>query len=166
MGYTIIIGEAMIDVYEDSTSLDITAETVELADAPDFPNDVNPRKNVRWPGYCTWHDFCEEVGLFDLFYDDEEGLIRPHPGVRRLTQDHADAIAQALARYPRSKPPGFLGIDAFHELSARAPKLSDASEAFFAAHSPYDSTLARLLWLDWWVRWALAECTIPVFVNH
>jgi hypothetical protein len=25
---------------------------------------------------------------------------------------------------------------------------------------------ARLVWLEWWVRWALDNCKVPVIYNH
>jgi hypothetical protein len=29
----------------------------------------------------------------------------------------------------------------------------------------YDYMLARLIWLDWWMRWALENCETPAIEN-
>lgn len=100
-------------------------------------------KNVRWPSYGGWKDFAVEVGLDELFFDEEHGLMRPHPGCAVLREHHESAIALALAAYRVRYPHAVAGFDGSDE----------------------DGALARLEWLWWWVRWALDNCERPAIYN-
>ena len=54
-------------------------------------------------------------------------------------------------------PPGFWGMDKFdREKQAWVPS-PDAGKR--------DPILARLLWLDFWMGWALANCETPAVEN-
>jgi len=153
MGYSITIGELTHVTEDGETFPDV--DDIELPEAPAYPNDINQRKNVRWPSYTVWSDFTRDVGLHDLFFNKTTGLMREHPGCFSLTGDHAWQIRQAWvnyeSRYPQANP-------RFAVIDYRTTVVTDPATA-------EDATLARLMWLDWWVRWALDHCTNPVIHN-
>lgn len=126
-------------------------------DAPTFSHDeMTGNGNARHPSYSAWTDFTVAVGLHDLFYAKWEGLLSRHPGCALLTPAHGEAIADALAKYHRTLPPGFAGYG----------KLDEESQTWSTPdEGKYDANLARLIWLDFWVRHALTTCETPAMEN-
>jgi len=92
MGYTIKIGEATIVDFEGYISAGVKDEHHDCAPADGSPTDFT---NHRWPSYTAWGDFARAAGLYDLFFDAEEGLMREHPGRYKIEQKHVDAILAA-----------------------------------------------------------------------
>jgi hypothetical protein len=132
-------------------------ESLELPEAPAFPNDpLSQRVNHRHPSYAGWDDWCTAVGLQALFFDREEGLMREHPGTFPLTEDHAIVVEIALDRYHKAHPDAVPRFDRFDPETGRTE----------VASTEADRNLARLIWLDFWVRWALDNCERPVIHNH
>jgi hypothetical protein len=127
---------------------------MERDDAPKIVNDPTGKSNLRRPSYTSWMTMCDESGLRDLFYNPKHGLFRPHPGTKRLTKDHADRIRTALENYRAAHPtakPGFEGV-------------AGCDGDVLLDYEP-DGTLGRLIWLDWWVDWAVNNCEFPVIHN-
>lgn len=151
MGYTIKIGEARFHKDEEFAFIGINVRSERHEAAPAFgePTDYT---NERWPSYITWSEFIKTVGLYDLFTDRERGLMRSHPGEALLIQKHQAVIHEALEKYrlASGKKPGFSET----LLGEKIPGQEDTD--------PY---LARLIWLDYWVTWAVANCENPVLVN-
>ena len=215
MSYDIYIGEAVIDAPDpaEHNDLDIVVKGLLLPDAPTFPNDeTTGNGNGRSPGYLQWSDFCREAGIYDLFFDEEEGMMRRHPGCFLLRQRDLDRVRSALDRWRTAHPgtvPGF-GNSAYfaHEIEHRSLwmearrslwmkargwqawsdfcRASGISDLFFdeeaayvaqaldemrkaaaglPASGEYDPILARLIWLEWWMTWALRECKVPAIHN-
>lgn len=159
MGYTLTIGNAKPFHSKDDGELYACwdVEGMTHADAPTFANDeMTGNSNSRSPSYTAWKDFAVATGLDDLFFEKWEGLLRSHPGCVMLTQAHAKAITEALARYTRSKPAGFDGFPKFNE-ATKELVTPDAGK--------YDAHLARLLWLQWWVTYAVEHCETPALRN-
>ncbi len=156
MGYDFYIGEAEIDP-EDAS---VIVKRMALENAPSFPGDDMTRNgNSRHPGYSAWTDFCRRTGLFDLFYR-EGHLIGGHPGAVKLTKKHFDAVAAALDKHKTTHPnakPGWC------ECMLCSPY---REEAPMPAHVELDGDLARLIWLEFWIGWALKNCTVPTLYNH
>lgn len=171
MSYSIYIGEAVLEEEDPS---DYDGELVaryrvnghEEADAPEFENDsMTGKSNNRHPGYGAWADFTESVGLHDLFFNKGTGLMREHPGCFVLTQEHADRISEALADYNKQYPsakPGF--AEPFMPMRA-GPVSSDSRRMGAPDRVVANYHMARLIWLDWWVRWALKNCKRPAIYN-
>lgn len=164
MGYTLTIGELEADHDPEDEYIRLGAKGVTLPDAPAF-GEPTDNSNSRWPSYTAWHDFCTEAGIHELFYgkgwnrdliryedcsDDfhrERPLLNEHPGAAPLNDKDAAYVAAALARFRSERPdvvPGFS---------------EEAAEDSAAA------TLARLIWLDYWVSWAVTNCKRPVIAN-
>lgn len=115
--------------------------------APTFPNDeMTGNSNGRHPGYRAWAEFCEVTGLEDLFFNREHGLMREHPGHAELHLEHVSTIHQALLRWQEAHPDANPGFERF--------SWDDETDEEMG----YDPILARLIWLEWWMTWALANC--------
>jgi hypothetical protein len=153
MGYSIYIGPATIE--GESAPLarkefdaivrlggheHLIVPKIELPSAPVFEGDeATGRSNQRSPSYTAWFSWTSAVGLTDLFSD----LLNDHPGIALLTTEHASQIALALKDWRRihgADRPGFGGA--------------------------LDGCLARLIWLDFWVRWAIGNSSVPAIYNH
>lgn len=146
MGYHIAIGNAVPEFSKDYGELYAcwVVKGTSNEDAPNFPGDILTKNgNIRMPSYSGWSDFCEKVGLHELFFDKHEGLFQQHPGCIMITQEHYQTVADALEEYQKhaKRPPGF---DDFGN---------------------YDYNLARLMWLEYWVNWALENCETPAIYN-
>lgn len=145
MGYVIKIGELQISVCttsKDTVECDVDVVPVRLDHAPAFgePTDFT---NSRWPSYTAWNKFVRDMGLTDLFWNKEHGLMRSpgNCGSELLTNEHREEISRFYDSYRSLRPkvePGF-GIG-------------------------QDSNLARLEWLRFWVAWALDNCEHPLFL--
>lgn len=150
MGYNITIGNAVPYHHKEGGYLDAgwTVESHTSDDAPAFPNDdMTGNGNARYPSYSAWAGFARATGLTKLFFGDE-GLMTQHPGCALLTQEHRAVVAAALAEYRARawKPPGFEGWNGEDK-------------------GKYDHQLARLIWLDYWIGWALDNCETPAIRN-
>lgn len=165
MGYNFYIGEATVEPADEyGGCVRIGVVPVHAPESPHAANEqVNGHENRRWPSYTVWHDFARSVGLEAFFFDKEDGLIAEHPGAVYLLPEHAKTLTDALAKYRGEHPnalPGFtLEADPFTEPEAVANQERPPEGKYF------DYTLARLEWCEWWVRWALANCNVPIFRN-
>jgi len=168
MSYDIYIGNGVMEPVEDEEYVtaysrivnhkvkyfDLTVQGVERPDAPTFPNDeMTGNSNNRHPGYSQWSEFCEQAGIESLFFNRTDGLMREHPGYQPLEPIHAEIIESALNGYKELHPDAVPGFEAW-TWNDDAPEVG------------YDPILARLIWLDWWVKWALMNCENPGIHNH
>lgn len=170
MSYDIYIGEAVIEPLEDEDDggaerLETVVARTTRPEAPTFIGDeMTANSNARHPGYGQWSTFCEEVGLRRLFFDKRTGLMRTHPGCYKLTPAHLDVVRGAIDKWKSTRrapalPPGW-----------DDPPPPDASDAERIAWETSDCTqrdpmLARLVWLEWWMAWALKHCKVPAVYN-
>lgn len=152
MGYSLTIGNAVLgEPCPDTHVWSVDVEGFSHPDAPAF-GEPTDRTSQRWPSYSGWTDFCTEVGLTKLFYDKECGLLSRHPGTFGLTQGHLKTVTEALERRRAvngGKEPGFPDETPDGEL----------------VENGKDGQLARLVWLEYWVRWALENCERPAIRN-
>lgn len=151
MGYIINIGNAVPRHSKEYGELYArwAVEDATSGDAPTFPHDeVTGNSNSRSPSYTGWHEFCRKAGIEDLWYDKNEGLLREHPGCFILTPTHHARVKEALERWRAhaTLPPGFSGWHGEDD-------------------GKYDAILARLIWLEWWMDWALKNCETPAVEN-
>jgi hypothetical protein len=146
MSYDIYIGNAEVEeLEEDDVSYQIRVNRITLPDAPTFPGDeMTGNGNSRHPGYSQWSEFCRKSGLYNLFFDKEDGLMQSHPGNTALNESHSKVIEQALADWKEDHPNATPGFD----------------------NDLHDPILARLIWLDFWVKWALKNCEHPAIWNY
>lgn len=158
MSYDIYIGEAAVfepdaEDREEITSLWVVVRKRAHPEAPRFDNDpCTNNENHRHPAYGAWSEWCRDVGLHRLFFDKDDGLMRSHPGCVALRKRHHTEIIAALHRWQKKQPGAVAG---FYPFDWNDDKVDGS----------VDPMLARLIWLEWWVRWALANCTNPAIYN-
>jgi len=154
MGYNIEIGNAV--PYAKEGRFGWRVEHIKLDYAPTFPNDwLTGKSNSRSPSYSGWSDFCRLTGLYDLFFEEYEGLMHRHPGIVPLTKEHHANIKAALEKFQAQHPYTIPGCKGYPDDEDAEP--FDGDE--------YSYNLARLIWLEWWMRWALDNCEHPAIEN-
>lgn len=147
MGYDITIGELKVDKYPEEalegSGLFFTAKSETHKDAPAFgePTDYT---NSRWPSYSAWSNFADYVGLTDVLFDYRGNLVGGNPGVRLLTPEILAKITAAKARMEALSPPP-------------QPTMENYTEK--------NGHYCRLIWLEYWCKWALDNCEVPVIAN-
>lgn len=158
MGYTLTIGQLKTTIEGEGldTYVHHTVESVTLDEAPAF-NEPTDYTNSRWPSYGAWHDAMRFVGLHEMMFNEDDGLLASHPGCVYLTKEHKAVIDKAhkdfYEKYPNCKA-GF------------PPKISEENKIYEDMEWPTENNHAvRLEWLKFWVDWALLNCTQPVFKN-
>jgi hypothetical protein len=146
MGYTITIGQLEINKSPDDgldcSCIRFCAAGASHENAPAF-GEPTDHTNSRWPSYCVWPDFLRDAGLYDVFYYDSGHLIGGHPGVRLVTLELVEKVDFALSSFKLNNP----------EIEA---KFGDDEKG---------GTLCRLIWLQYWVKWAFENCEAPVIAN-
>lgn len=161
MSYDIYIGNAELKSewpgeYGPVAEWDVDGMTHE--DAPYKP-DLTGKGNSCHPGYGQWADAMEEVGLAEAFFDQEDGLLREHPGIQPLTAAHLATFEAAQAEYRRRRPaerPGCCRCAGCQRFDADKDAVHDPTLNF---------NMLRLEWLVWWTRWALENCERPAMAN-
>ena len=152
MGYNITVGNAIPKHSKDDFPYLYASWEVEgaaLESAPTFQGDgMTGNGNERSPSYSTWADFARTVGLYEFFYNERGHLHAGHPGCIGITQEDADLVTATLNRYKTQStlPPGF------HDWNHEGPVT-------------FDGHLARLIWLEFWMQWAVKNCETPAIQN-
>lgn len=180
MGYNLSIGEAVI--VWDECQVRIEVETVWLDDSPAF-GEPTDHTNERWPSYTGWSDFCRGLDIMNVMFNSRNGgcgelevaegiyvypLIQDHPGSAPITKHHVQLVEDAVRRYRERNPdhiaqypPLKPGFDEFNEDGRRHLHPQNA----YVDDPRYDGHLCRAEWLSFWLKWAVANCQRPVFVN-
>ena len=156
MGYTLKIGEAEMfyDITEDWSDCGVEAKIFKHDAAPAF-DEPTDHESQRWPSYTSWSNFARFVGLHDLFFSKEDGLIRCHPGIVPLTKQHKEIIDIAFAEYKKKYPKAI----------ATYGKKQDHPMDHDESNPEENNQLCRFEWLKYWVDWTLENCEKPVFQN-
>jgi hypothetical protein len=167
MGYKLRIGNLNVQYFQDEEDpcIRLRAECLRHDNAPAF-GEITDYGNSREPSYTAWHDFAQFVGLYNLFFGNEpfnkervrdDALLANHPGCVPLTERHRCEINAALAAYKAKFPKA---IPTFG-------KPAQEGEIFWVdKENPEENAyMARLIWLHYWVNWALDNCEKPVFEN-
>ena len=171
MGYTLTIGNAVFETWSDDkvSNLFVNAELKALDSAPTFPNDeMTGNGNQRSPSYTGWANFCREAKIYDLFFGNskngryyetdidgmhrESPLICDHPGFEAINKHDVAYVKSALDRYGTCHPDTSPGFDNWDPKEASCATLQD-------------STMARLMWLHFWMDWAVENCDRPIIKN-
>ena len=138
MGYTLRIGEAVVESNLEGRSAKVVVDVTSHPDAP--LNSSDDHSNQISPSYVVWGEFYRLTGLNDIFLSEfwggeEYGLLYRHPGAAALTEAHWMAFRKAKGDYL-------------------------AKQAYVD-----DLVIRRLDWLIWWTRWALDNCKYPTFAS-
>lgn len=146
MGYSITIGELQVDKYPEdgieSDCISFSAKGVSHESAPAFgePTDFT---NSRWPSYSAWSNFLEYAGLYDAFFCNRR-LIGGRPGVRLVTKEMLELIQESKLRMESENPPPVATMENYTEKNGY---------------------YCRIIWLEYWCKWALENCETPVIAN-
>lgn len=158
MGYSITIGELKVCQHPedglDSSCISFDADSVKIENAPAFgePTDYT---NSRWPSYSGWSECLEDAGMYDLFFDSGH-LIGGHPGLRLVTKELVYAVSEAKQEFEYKFP----NVKATY--GSRGDDIWDVDKK----NPRENSTYCRMVWLDFWLKWAIENCDIPVISNH
>lgn len=165
MGYNITVGNARINYDAAELYMRLDCEGAENDAAPDHCP-YTGKSNCRSPSYTGWSDFCKDAGIAEMFYGQgwsrderrnlecsegfyrESPIISGHPGIQPIGQGDLDYVRAARIRREQSnggKPAGFWNDD--------------------GTDNGNDYCLARLLWLEFWIEWALKNCQYPAIHN-
>jgi hypothetical protein len=161
MGYNLKIGQAVIKWDEEQAKISCAITRLDQAPAFGEPTDY---ESQRWPSYSAWHNSMAALGLLDVMFSERNGggdgferngndrypLIADHPGVAPITIEHAEAVEDALAAYKAKHP---------NHIAQFEPTESTGETQVCDPH------LCRGTWLAFWLRWAVTNCSQPVFVN-
>jgi hypothetical protein len=149
MGYLLTIGEAVFEYTPNEHRLRIDAQR------------CNHHSNTFSISYRGWEEMCKATGLQQLFYGTgwnrdlreydycEDEFYREEPLLHRpgshavLCRQDADLIRACHERYRFMHPNVKPGL-----------------------HSEIANNLSCLLWLDYWVTWAVDHCERPVITNY
>lgn len=161
MGYTFTIGNAVPKFNKDDDYLYAAWEVQPMLhnDAPMFPNDeLTGNGNSRSPSYISWHEFCTDTGIYDVFYNKSGNLHAGHPGCVMLKRSDLERVKAAREAWQGTStlPPGFSCFPVYDEVT-KTIRYPDEGK--------YDAHLARLIWLEWWMSWALDNCETPAIEN-
>lgn len=162
MGYTFKIGNAVPEFSKEDGYLraEWVVQPITHADAPTFPNDgMTGNGNDRSTSYSVWADFCRATGIYGVFYDERGHLHAGHPGCVMLKRSDLERVKEAREAWQKTStlPPGFEGWPVYN---------NETGETHTPDEGKYDAYLARLLWLEWWMAWALDNCETPAIENH
>lgn len=166
MSYSIYIGNADLDpgsappAGEAGVRAQYVArvQPAERPSAPCFPGDpMTGRSNGRYPSYTSWARSMEVAGLSEWMFDRASGILSRHPGCVAINARDLAIVRTALDNWTRSHPgttPGWCQcVDCEPFGSPSLP------------HVALDPIGARLLWLEWWIDWALVNCERPAISN-
>ena len=142
MGYLIEIGELLTEVEDDGlcSYLYNTVKRIYVDEAPKIQRGVNSIS----PSYSTWSDVCKVLGITDLMFDTEYGLMHEHPGCVPITKEHKELFDIAYTKFYKDNVDINVDIDSERDV---------------------DQAAVRLEWLRFWIEWALINCNVPVFYN-
>lgn len=164
MGYNLAIGEAKLETCEDDNLISITVEPLESPSCPNFID--SDRSNYRHPSYSQWSNWCESVGLHDLFLDRESrvAIIQNHPGAYLITEETYSKFKIAYdkfkSKHPTAKPVTWDRMpDNYKDLGWKEKMKIEESLPV------EDWDVHRFEWLMFWTRWALDNCKNPIFYN-
>jgi hypothetical protein len=147
MGYTIKIGNAVPVMPQGEDRWAVVGG--ESPDAPSFPGEE--ASSTRSPSYTQWANFCRDVNLVSLL-GERGALMASHPGVALLRPSDLAAVRAALLAWRERPWPTAERIAGFNDYDVEPDPR-------------YDGNLARLLWLEFWIDWALRNCEYPALGN-
>lgn len=152
MSYDIYIGEAKPEYpsVDNGWRFDWVVERTSHPDAPSWdckPDefgavDISGKTNGRHPGYSQMTGFCIEARLTNLFFEGDNALMGQHPGIVPLLPEHIEKITKARQDWEDNHPHAIPGWN-----------------------EDEDPILARLIWYEWWMKWAVKNCDHPAVEN-
>ena len=151
MGFVIHIGNLYKKIIPENWEEDEEPEEEFYIDElilPDAPDATLDHTNVLCPSASGWSDFCRATDLHDLFYEEHTKA-----GYRWIShKEDPILLSKYVAGLVRAR------LDLYKE------KYPEATPGWSGATSEIcliNYHLARLIWLDWWIQYALEHCKNP-----
>ena len=160
MAHHIFIGNAEPIYNEELNEYCWIVKKIRHESAPTLINDkLTGNSNYRGPSYLAWHNFIIEAGLQNLLEGPES--LMPESGCKKINNEHLAIVNNALNEWTDSHdlPAGFHDWEDFE-----VDEQTDEWE--IPSGQKYDWILARLIWLEYWINWAINNCENPALYNH
>lgn len=140
MSLSITIGNLYTVELDEEVGPQLYIDKLELPFAPNLPNDSTGQTNKRNISYFVWPEFLTETNSQE-FFDSHLGISSDDSGTKSITAHDCLLIEQIRINYQikANKLPGFC-ID---------------------EPCDYDGNLARLIWFEWWMKWAVLNTPNP-----
>lgn len=170
MSYDIYIGNAELETDWpgedwDGPHAEWVVSGMTHPDAP-FKPDMTENSNGCHPGYGQWGDAMRTLGLDDVWFAEETGLLSMHPGIKVLTAEHLARFESAREAYRAEHPDRRPGFCPCYDCDALGRFKRGAAEDGPPHDPTWDSNLSRLDWMCWWAKWALENCERPAVYNR
>ncbi len=168
MSYSIYIGKAIISYSneEGDAYVSVEAEGEVNEEAPNFGyGDISGQGNGRHPGYSQMANFCRETGLYNLFYDKEDGILRHHPGCVPLEKRHLKAVVAAKEKWELDYQECKQKIPYEYTEPENYKDMSWNERETYEKQQGFDWFYARLIWYEFWMKYALEKYEMPVISN-
>lgn len=186
MGYSLWFGEFAVDSDPEERWATATARWPEgmqwPADAPYDSCGADSTDSCISPSYIGWADFCDRHGLDDVFFgerrgdgsrkgwwgpegDEQEILIRHHPGAAPLTETCLDRFELAQRRHSLDH---LTYEKAAEKLRAWLELPYEKRKGWGPGNIELDTEVwdaLRLNWLSYWTAYTLRTCEYPTFAN-
>lgn len=161
MSYNIFIGELNEKYDPNDKNMDLHAvKRMTLDNAPEFGfDDLSGKSNGRFPGYSQMSDFCEISGLYELFFNKNHGLLCSHPGYKPITHEHLNIIIKAKKEWEKNH------LHCKELLPTKDKEPDYTQNNLERSGHQYDWIYARLVWFEFWFKWALENCSKPYISN-
>lgn len=136
MSWDIYIGNAAITKNEHDGEYILFVETIEHPNAPSWPGpDLSGKSNHRAPSYSGFASFCDVTGIKVGAFTEARGS---DGDCFVLTREDLASVTAARERWEKAHPGAVPG---------------------WGEHD--DFNLAKLIWYEWWMTWALDNCENP-----
>lgn len=146
MGYSIYIGEGVIDVpskYDVDWLRVYVKSPLRKPRGPSYPGSGG--SCAMWEGgYGHFTKFAEDVGLSQFFFAEESGVLSVHPGALRLRKHHHLLVSAAVQAFKAKHP--------------------DVAPSY--VEGGVHEKLAMLLEFEYWIGVALETCKLPTMYNR
>ena len=124
--------------------------------------DLSKNTNGRFPGYSQKKEFCKRVGFLDLFFNNTNGLLKDYPGCVALEQQHLRGIQVAMRSWEKGHPLCKQQLPYKEKEPAGFAQFTAKQKEAWSREQNFDWYYARLIWFEFWMKWALTNCKEPV----
>lgn len=182
MNLLIFIGNAAAFRDEDELDLSIEIEEFELPEAPEL-GEEGLQTNGRSTTLEQFSNFLMAVGLFDFFMEQryfKNGCRLD--GCRAVSAEMLEAITAAHENWQRKFPGIEPGVGSHQLATTEAERCMGilskwhfpdvdlnkviAADERLVLEEQIGVYLGLLVWLEWWIKYALEHCSIPAIIFH
>lgn len=155
MGYNLTIGNAVIFCDKENDIIRIECEHAEHDDAPAI-TEYTEKTNSRSPSYIQWGEFCRKADIYELFYGSG---WNPRLSKYEDCSNEFHRVSPLLA----STGVALLSIKDYEFVKNARINYEKKNGGKLTDYQRYN--LGRLLWLEFWFKWAVENCEYPCIQN-